>query len=1274
MSITLNPTLLTAMQDMERRPLVEIISKEDDSSIPFDGAFLDNSIELQKSPCAILHSSGRILHAIFYGTSGVNGSHIRFRYSDTERTVFTVVDLLVDISTTSIGVDLAMVEMADGNVGIVFSVAINAGALAFNTMIVTDTGIVVTAPVANNYKFFGGNANYTLVNAGPALYRTASGTYVVVYFKCVSGSPNNTYSMHSRTSSDFITWSAESTIAFTVITATNRIGNPFLFKPLETNEVWLLFDYSASKDAQNNELSNIYCAISQDECSSFAEPAALTAYQYYKQVAKHPVVTQKSSTTMHLVYDEWSGCIHIDKDTLNFDNGANCTNLTFDSANRKLYVTNYPVYVYSGDFSVISIGVDDWAVSKRYDKVSSPALPAGRIIGSATAFSATGEGQYHVVMGANVFTNTQDAIVIVNGEDDTVIEIYPDPLDPTCNVTGLDITEYHSSGFIEGVCIDEQTNRIYVLMYQNGTTEYGSKEKIFGYFSLTEAGGVHTWNEIFREETLKTAQYQLSAFYYECDQLYNGAVKVWPSLDIVTINYDGFSGGGYGALKIYSLSSGGHIKTFKNFTHANFPVSGLTDLTIVNGMVYGIQAQSSYSGGAALSFCIIDINSELVLVNDWPTAYTAGGYTGGIPRCISIEPVDSNRIMVVEDTTIGIYTINNQQWQVFNSDNVPGMRDLGGRCFRAAYDATTDMIYVAMGEMSFPDYTYGVTAFSIWGVMKQSQYKVGTNAGATWEWAVKDNLVQGYHDNEASMLTVIDDEAATATMYAFWTRVTGLKYEAVWDKEDVEMNLKRFLSADDDVTLRRTIDSEPAKLTFSVSHGHLFDVYNTNSLLAPYLSKGRTLTLRYGELIGGVEYWQAMGTFRVTGQAITYQRKLYPLMTIEAQDRSVYWEDEEITASELWNGAYPETILRDALLDHGGIADADIILGTWANTRQLTHQWIETDLKTLIEDLQNRFGYYLRIDINNDVVSKRLTDQNAVDVTYANVTKIVNFSPDDGFANRINRVIVKGTERTAIEVTYDEEAIKRISGTVQYNTGTEDIYVYYSEDRSRKCRYPRLEVIKTSTSIGFMLSGDISESISYVDPLEYYCIVTVDAPDLTTLLIISLAAMLASLLLPDWAIVVGLGASTGYTIRIGTWISSFFTWTTLQILAATGTWEYQIWACPIGTVYRSVQAEANDATNQVATGKVLTKVIEDPFCYTVLDCMEVAEQELLVAKLQKQRCKFEMLADIRNEDGDTIQILHPHSLNPLKIFITDLERVMHKGETFVDKVEGWVLD
>jgi len=1236
MSLVLDPALAARMSEQSRHPLVEIISQETVASIPFDGSLM-GSVLNEQFPNCILHSTGRICYISSHGTT--SPYYLRYRYSDAQKTEFTVVDIGIE----GFARDASITEMPNGNIGIVYRIT---GSLRYRVINVSG-GALAAGTIAT---FSDASNQYS----GPFVIRMPDNSYLMIYTKWTSGP---TYTVQKRTSPDFITWSAETQITLAGLADANRKANPYILKLAGSTELWLLFGYTEMVDVTGLELSNIYCSSSTDSGATWGTPTKLTSYTEYKQVAMHPVAAQKTSVSMHLVYDEYIGCLHMGTSTLNWGTLGNVMNIHFDEVNRKLYAVNA---IGTVPANVIVVDPDSWEVIKRYDEASSPHFPVGRHVSETYGLNHMGAGQYQQLVGnaADLF-NVCQCISILNGESDTIQTIYFNPNDPSCNVTGL---SFEGASYVptHSVCtstfIDAANHRIWCIFEVGGGSAYTTLI-IIGYFSLL-SGSSYAFTEVVRD--LYAGGWPSG----EGFNLHKGMIKIYASQDTILVNYPAALGG-YGAVKLYNISSGGCWKTFKDTVQTDFPHAGLTDACMVGGVVYGCSANEDPG-------YLYKINVASELVQKEPLS---NGFGVAALKAYGTVAIDNHRLMIgTSGMGIAIFDLATNVWTVYNAINVPGIFDIGFDAYVCRYDLEEDMIYFGSTDPIEPHNLRGITAFSVYGVMKQSQYRIGTYAGGVWTWGTADNLVKGYQDYEAACLV----DPAESALYAFWTQQNSTRLSAMWDKEGVELNLNDYLTLDTDIVYRRSVDGSPASLSFEVSHGHLFDVHNRNSLLCPYLAKGRRLRLRFGERISGSDYWQPMGYFLVTGQKVRYGRGEYPVMQVTAQDKSQYWIDQEVAATVLFDGKHPEEIVRDLLIANADMAEEDIILGAWAGRTPLTHQWIESDLKTILEEVLNRYGYYLRIDCNDDAVARRISDSNPLSTVYPDTTKIINFSPDDSYSSTINRVIVTGTERTEIEVLYPEERIAGLNGQVAYNTGSEDHVIWYSDDQSRKCRYPRLVVIKTSTSIGFELSGEISEQLLDVDPGERYCIINIDAPDLTEELIISLAALVGSYFLPDMVQVFGFGSSTGITIRLGSYLTALFTWTTMMILGATGSYDYEIWACPVGKVKRTVQGEANDAVHQAQVRKVITKTIQDALCYSASDCQAVADQELKVARLQRNRCSFEMAADLRNEDGDTIQILHPYSKQPLNVFVTELERVMKKSDArgngyFLDRVEGWVL-
>lgn len=537
-----------------------------------------------------------------------------------------------------------------------------------------------------------------------------------------------------------------------------------------------------------------------------------------------------------------------------------------------------------------------------------------------------------------------------------------------------------------------------------------------------------------------------------------------------------------------------------------------------------------------------------------------------------------------------------------------------------------------------------------------------------WSFGAANPLVRGYLDYELVMALDPVDQS----IYAFWTRQSASTYHIYWDKEMADFDLTPYLLRGEDISIARSIDGRAARLEFGLSHGHIFDPHNIKSLWRIYLYKGRVLKIEFGEDIAGTEYWQNMGKFFVTELSLAgYERGQYPTAHMVGEDLSSIFQQMEIVATEHYEAA-AEEVLSDILQDHGGLEPADIDIPSFDASEELFHQWVDTSLWDIVLEICHRFGYYPRFDVDAKITARKISDVNPTDHTYSDQTKMIRFSPDDSFSDYINRIMVEGQERTWTEVLYAEERVASLNGSVGWWGHSKQYKVWYSEDKSRTCRNPRLEIVESATSIAFSLAGRVTESIVEVDPDDKYCIIEVNAPNLIPELLAAIAAFIGARNVGDYE-------TEHITIPFGRVTESVALMVIINILASIGNFQYAIWAKPLGKVRRSIKGEANDEELQNRLGKVVEKKLDDPLCYTISQCTQVAAQELLVAQLQRKRVRFSKIADFRDEDGDTIQLNHPYSDEPVKVFITDLKRRLKIPESpggdgyIMDEIEGWVL-
>jgi len=506
-------------------------------------------------------------------------------------------------------------------------------------------------------------------------------------------------------------------------------------------------------------------------------------------------------------------------------------------------------------------------------------------------------------------------------------------------------------------------------------------------------------------------------------------------------------------------------------------------------------------------------------------------------------------------------------------------------------------------------------------------------------------------------------------VFATWTNTAYPKDTVCGDKAGARIDLGSYLT--DETSLEWAIDA-PGRLSFTVSNGHLFDPNNSNSLLRTYLAKGKGVVVRMGERIDGVDEWADQGTYIVNGQRMQYKRGEYPSMQIECADIRSLWVDHQVVAVNLASIDVEEALV-DVITENTGILDENIIVPTIPLAFDFDAQWLDSPLGDIVDEIANRFQHFCTVNHDNTVTFRPITTTAAASNIYS-LAQIIEFSPDDSYSDLTNRITVTGLSLNDFQVSYNEERLGAINGTIGWYGFKKDYPVYYSEDRSKMARQPRLEVIETSTSILFKLAGKITERISEEDPDFRYCVVEVKAPNLVPLLIAAIGMYAAGNLIGDGTLSIG----GGYTIPIGRKIEGAGMLLALMVLGSIGNFQYEVWGNPIGYVKRSFSASADDLELQHELGQVVENKFEGFLCQTQTHCKTVADFELMVAKAQRNRVKITKIAHLQDEIGDTVAVPHPYTNQEKRVFVTNISRkykpASTDGDGYVyDEIEGWAL-
>lgn len=1278
MSLVLDGTLQTAQNEDFHKPIIELISTSTVADIPFDGQILQETSANETKPNVVMHSTGRLCAIYKYGTAA-----FKYVYTDITRTEFHWVDITLPANYLAVSATLCEMGDAAKNVGVILHCT-NAGNEKLRSLVLSQIGVVVTAQ-AEVYSV--ATASHVLYD--PFVLKLASGTYFLVYIdKTISGL---TYYIRNITSADFSSWTAEATCTIGGLTATKRIQNTCLLQ-ISTGALWCWFDYLDSTSG-NNELMNIYYSIGVSDGSTWADATKFTAYATYSTVGVHPVAAQKIVNQIHAVYTEQSGALHMNKSDTGYcgEDEIRVAGLHFDSVARKIYCTCNPGTV--GISCILRINIDTWTIDACWNTTghSVPSVPALNSIWKSSLYVALdrchSHGPYVGIVGddyggkhyAAILDADADTITQYNFQDNATYGLTKNISSPTCA---------HGTCILSKCYLDSDAKRLYLYFasysYSNDGLFY------IGYIDMAEPGPAYTLHEVVNIPASLNRDLALTGGCWTVYP-YNGDFQVFPSTDeiVVSFGYKATNGGTMldvndGEIRIYTLSTGLLIKTINLTNNTDFPMHGLGNFAYSNGKIYGTFYSNLYPPGTIETLksglCIINLATNVVTYSI-PTYAT---FPTIITYIQNVFIADSHRLLVCaknmsapasqsEDMMgMAVFDMDNSTWTRFNNTNVPGM-DRQGHPFGyfytvVAYDATNEMVIT--GEAFSATY-YDVIVFNINGLIHQPVYRIGTYAGGVWTWTTVADLVQGFSESDA----VIALENTDRTIYCFWVNTVIVESSLKWDKEGSSLDLSPYLVRGKEIIVARTIDGSPASISFFVSSGQLFDPYNTSSLYSIYLQKARKLTLRLGETVGGTAYWQNQSEFYVTETSLSYERLTHPVMEVKAEDIRVFWDEATIFATEYYETT-PEVIIKDLITTWSGLAGAYVSIPTFVNQTLLYHQWVEMPLKDILDHIVGRYGYFLRVDINGIVTAKRITSSASVDHTYADTTKIINYSPDDSFSNFINQVVVTSESLSLVSVIYAEEPIKSLSGTVGWWGGKKNITVYYSEDRTKKCNYPRLEVLLSVKSFNFKLGGG-GESISSYDQTNFlYCVVTINTPDLVAIVVGMIAAIVALGIAavtcdfeygkPGWCGIYMMALCSLLSVLMG-------------VVASVASYQYQIYAQPYGTVKQTIQATWDDDSMQAKMGFASMKKLTEPLCYTIADCQVVADHEGDIVSMQRNRIRLSKITHLQDEEGDVVQFVHPYSGKNVKTLITNLTRRIMIPESsaasgpMVDDIEGWVI-
>ncbi len=1293
MALTLDPVLAAAQDAQSRRPLCEILSKRRIDDIPFDGSLLTAETFSEFGPNVIPHSTGCLCLAYCYGPDGDGDSGIKYVCTDPQRQEFATTTIELFTSTAYVMKGVSLCELTDGNIGLVYLYTYN-NAYYLACRIVTIEGVAVDGSVK-------AIANWatTAYGSDPWVQTIGENAYLLVYGK-QSGA---NYYIYKRTSADFLTWSAESALSISGLTSTWKLANPSLLK-ISTGDLCLFFDALEASSPSGDPLTNIYYSVSSDAGATWSAAVKVTNYTQYGEIGAHPVAAQKTANQMNLLWTQINGALHMTDAAPNWPTGDWSAELSFDAVNRKLYVVNtYTAFDgYNNDYGIqciVKIDLDTWSVEQYWDATTTPAIPAKYFItgsdnlGSGHIMGTAVNDGPHIVYayGDNGYYGTNNLFLFYLDCEGGVLRDYEfkTAAYPNRNVKG-----FTAAARARIICtfVDASDDKIWIAIQENSD----SANIRIGYLTISDAGTVNPATGV-TEYTFTTVITHTFPIGYYATQLRGGGWDVgndighcvggmYVDLNTNQIVISGgvmgnYASGTYGSCTVFDIESAAVVKQWL-FNAGSPEWLVVHRATIVDGKVYAPVQR----GGDGLAYRETHLGIFDPATGEYEVvtpSYIDGSYylSSGATKLTGMSApkhLGDNILAVIHRPYgVALYDIATREWSRFGNDNIPGFAsdgDMPSQFSQIVYDAENNMIM--LGDLK----DKGVIAFNAGGYIRRTHHSIGTYSGGLWSFAAAAAMMEGFFDYDAACAV---EPGSTTAMFVFWSRWSPLVFDTsiAWDKDGSTMDLSPYIAGE--VATEAGIDGNPAALNFQVSHGHLFDQWNLASALKSALKKGNELKLRWGENVSGTEYFHNAGTFIVVETSLSFMRGNYPVMTVRAEDPRAFWQHSHVYATAIFNNL-PGKILESVLTTHAGLAVADLNIPVFAGGSLLDHQWIESGIIDIIQQVCDRFCYYFRFDVDGKASARPITNAAAVDHAYADNTRLISYTPDDRYSDFTNRVTVRGQSKEFITVTYAEERMGGISGTLGWWGCRADHRIWFSQDMSRRCIEPRMVVLESACGIAMALAGGIDETLE-VGPTtgkyaNKFCTIRVGAPNLVPNLIASMAGYLAACMIPDPVWAAGFVANAGSTIPVGSLIQGIAMITIVTIIGSVANYSYDVYAKPLGEIRQSCQGQWNDTTHQAEISAIVEQTIDDPLCYSQEDCESVAGYEGMVAQMQRRRIRIEKIAHLQDEDGDTITIPHPYSGQAVKLFVARLSRKYKKSDPerkdgyFTDEIEGWVCE
>lgn len=1249
MALTLSSTLLaaqTSATETSRQPIAKINSLQSGDAYPLvgtlisnpvishiDGAFeypqvassttfLDDGSLIMVYGSAYYYESGYgsddKADSVYMQVTGPDAAEFdtRVRLDNSAGAVEDTCTVVVDQVLQTIGVAVQYATYPEGT---------NQSKIAL--LLVEKDGTVLSDVKLDYLDYLQG---MSLINTGTE--------FVLVYIRRVTDS----YLIYKVTSTDFITWGTPSVIEIPSLPISTPIKQPCL---TVLNDGYMLSFSAVTVVTDDTDVYNIVYSLSTD-LATWSATLPITTSTALNVDYANPVIVEKEDNSLYIAVEEQNSYLTMDETATGWttDYPLGAWNLELDSAAGKLYFSNFYSTLGNKHFRGIGrIDIETWSLDKCYHTGSTPPLPQ--------VFNADWhcfELPRHGIDNTQVSVHQYEAISVVDFTADTVRSFYFRDFSSLYGVEteinivyrdtdeGEDFTNIHATDIID--------NKVWIATIRT----QGLRHKVaLGYIDLTQSSEPY--------EVVQVHNGEAEAYCFNSVSM----VRFYPDVDLALVGIGYGGGNSYETcLMLQPLDgSNSNYRYYSKDVLNTFPHGGVIDAVLIGNTIWGLARYDGEYADEIEKWGLMELD---IITNNitwhYPPWLTAPGsyYT-------YIELNSSETELILRSTSgVAVFNYTTHLWERYdlatNPDYPPedpiGLYD-GGDTPAVEYDPTTRFFFYG-GE-------HAINMVPRDGVIHTIQYTTGVDADG-YLFSPFTQLTVKLTDTEPALSLSPDDG-----VYISWTDNDEGTIAVAQDATAFE--LTDYLTGEINIT--SSVEAT-GTLNFTLADGQLFDPLNKNSLYRGYVAKGRRIDVYLGDNTeSGIEYAQ-QGSFVIRNTTNSHRRGANPTVSVGCEDYRCLWSMHQIVATA-FSEALPEDAIESIITNNTRLSAGDLVIPTFPLSFEFECQWIDAYVSDMVDDVAHRFQHFSALGSDGKIEFRPFELNGEVDNFYG-INDVTSYKTDDSFSDFTNQIIVSGVSLLDFQVTFAEERIDGINGTIGWYGFEKDFTIHYSDDDSKRAIDPRLVVLESATSILFKLRGDISERISDIDLDDRWCIIEVKAPSLTYLLVTAIGIYAVGNYMGDLVVA---PEGSGITIPMGRRIEGIGLLLALAVLGSMGNFQYEIWARPIGYVKRNYSATYDDLEFQQELGYIVTETLEGFLCSTPEHCQTVADFEGLVAKAQRSRATVEKVAHLQDEVGDTVSVPHPYTGETTKMFITDITRKYKPGSTkmegyFTDEISGWV--